>query len=119
MNVETTILADDDGDSYGIAVTDDGYNIDDDGSCSFTTSSIGDSTTLDSTLCPPADDGGEQRGEPPFGHSAPRPASDSPLSPPRALAFIALGDDTYRDRLPVDRTIIAAGAPRSVRLVNL
>lgn len=45
-------------------VTDDGYNIDDDGSCGFSAPSISDSTTLDSTLGSFANNGGPTETEP-------------------------------------------------------
>ncbi len=44
-------------DCYG-DITDLGYNIDDDGTCGFTAPSISDSTTIDSTLAPIANNGG-------------------------------------------------------------
>jgi hypothetical protein len=57
VTLEATIVADSSGiDCLG--VVDDGYNIDDDGSCGFTAPSVSDSPALDSTLGPLAANGG-------------------------------------------------------------
>lgn len=56
--VSATIIADNGGDCFGMAVIDEGYNIDDDGSCGFTSPSISDSSALDGTLGALANNGG-------------------------------------------------------------
>jgi hypothetical protein len=57
--LEATIVADNgsSGDCYG-EITDDGYNVDDDGSCGLSLPSISDYATLSRTLGPLADNGG-------------------------------------------------------------
>jgi hypothetical protein len=54
MNLKASIMM---GGCFG-TMTDLGYNIDDDGTCGFTSPSISDSPTLDSTLGPLASNGG-------------------------------------------------------------
>ncbi len=60
MKLRATIVANSPsgGDCSGGYIEDDGYNIDDDGTCRFTGTSISDSSTLDGTLGPLANNGG-------------------------------------------------------------
>jgi fibronectin-binding autotransporter adhesin len=58
VKARTTIVANSSGGDCSGSITDMGYNIDDDGSCGFNAPSISDSTTLDSTLGPLAENGG-------------------------------------------------------------
>ncbi|MGH9917251.1 MAG: choice-of-anchor Q domain-containing protein, partial [Nitrososphaerales archaeon] len=59
VNLTATILGDDAGGDCSGGVTDEGYNIDDDSSCTFSaTGSVNDSPTLDSHLGPLAYNGG-------------------------------------------------------------
>jgi len=53
-----TIIAENSGQDCSTSVTDEGYNIDDDGTCGFSTPSIDDYATLSRTLGPLASNGG-------------------------------------------------------------
>jgi large repetitive protein len=58
LNLQASIVAESSGNDCAGTITDDGYNIDDDGNCGFTTPSVSDSTTLDSSLGSLAANGG-------------------------------------------------------------
>ena len=58
VGLQATLLAGNTSSDCSGAVTDNGYNIDDDGSCGFTTPSISDYTTLSRTLGPLANNSG-------------------------------------------------------------
>ena len=85
LTLQATIVASSEagGDCYGV-VTDDGYNVDDDGTCGFTLPSLSDYATLSTTLGPLANNGGTTEtiallaGSPAIGyvHAADCPTAD-------------------------------------------
>ncbi len=89
-NVTATVLANNSGGDCSSVLTDGGFNIDDDGSCGFSSPSVSDSPTLDKTLGPLENNGGPTQtiallpGNPAIDYVT--PSADCPRTDQRGVA---------------------------------
>jgi len=125
--VRATLLAENTGgDCFGGAVTDSGYNIDDDGSCGFVLPSISDYATLSKTLGSLANNGGPTQtiallpGSPAIDYvpKADCPATDQrgdPRTPPCDIG--AYDTDTSASAAPTISSFSPAKGPIGAKVV--
>ena len=118
VNLLATLLSGNEGGNcYAEAMTDDGYNIDDDGSCGFTLPSISDYQTFSRTLGPLANNGGPTQtiallpANPAIDYvpSADCPATDQRGDPRTAPCDIG----AYDTDTPASQTITFTSSPPS------